>query len=67
MSGGCLGFFFQAEDGIRDIGVTGVQTCALPICNNDFPRITLLCILDMLRLNSPNLSPYFSLNKFERI
>src|SRR5438445_8592257 len=26
-----LHFFFQAEDGIRDIGVTGVQTCALPI------------------------------------
>ena len=26
-----FGFFFQAEDGIRDIGVTGVQTCALPI------------------------------------
>src|SRR3712207_1014813 len=25
-------FFFQTEDGIRDIGVTGVQTCALPIC-----------------------------------
>src|SRR3712207_8424383 len=25
-------FFFQAEDGIRDIDVTGVQTCALPIC-----------------------------------
>src|SRR3712207_9140426 len=24
-------FFFQAEDGIRYIGVTGVQTCALPI------------------------------------
>src|SRR3712207_9443921 len=24
-------FFFQAEDGIRDIGVTGVQTCAFPI------------------------------------
>src|SRR5258707_10906326 len=37
MSLTCLGinricfFFFQAEDGIRDIGVTGVQTCALPI------------------------------------
>ena len=30
--GGCVFFFFfQAEDGIRDIGVTGVQTCALPI------------------------------------
>src|SRR3712207_2762663 len=27
----CRFFFFQAEDGIRDIGVTGVQTCALPI------------------------------------
>src|SRR5205823_7416246 len=26
-------FFFQAEDGIRDKLVTGVQTCALPICN----------------------------------
>src|SRR3712207_8125168 len=31
-----LVFFFQAEDGIRDIGVTGVQTCGLPIC---YPRI----------------------------
>src|SRR2546421_7585526 len=27
----CLHFFFQAEDGIRDLIVTGVQTCALPI------------------------------------
>src|SRR4030043_676626 len=26
-----LAFFFQAEDGIRDVAVTGVQTCALPI------------------------------------
>src|SRR5690349_24659564 len=26
-----LGFFFRAEDGIRDLYVTGVQTCALPI------------------------------------
>src|SRR2546430_13668731 len=41
MSDGCalgsvdqysLFFFFQAEDGIRDLTVTGVQTCALPIC-----------------------------------
>src|SRR5262249_56062998 len=29
--GGCEGFFFEAEDGIRDWSVTGVQTCALPI------------------------------------
>src|SRR5260370_40819477 len=28
-----LFFFFQAEDGIRDSSVTGVQTCALPICS----------------------------------
>ena len=28
----CFFFFFQAEDGIRDHCVTGVQTCALPIC-----------------------------------
>src|SRR5437879_12285768 len=27
-----INFFFQAEDGIRDTSVTGVQTCALPIC-----------------------------------
>src|SRR5699024_2615931 len=27
----CYSFFFQAEDGIRDRNVTGVQTCALPI------------------------------------
>src|SRR2546430_8302409 len=30
-------FFFQAEDGIRDLTVTGVQTCALPICRPDTP------------------------------
>src|SRR2546422_5822113 len=29
-------FFFQAEDGIRDVAVTGVQTCALPICRGRF-------------------------------
>src|SRR3712207_5794804 len=31
-------FFFQAEDGIRDIGVTGVQTCALPIFNEEMQK-----------------------------
>src|SRR5438046_9814595 len=29
-------FFFQAEDGIRDWSVTGVQTCALPIFKNRY-------------------------------
>src|SRR5258707_9563019 len=33
-------FFFQAEDGIRDIGVTGVQTCALPISCTRLPTLT---------------------------
>src|SRR2546430_13266800 len=32
-------FFFQAEGGIRDLTVTGVQTCALPICNSDAAAI----------------------------
>src|SRR2546421_3580275 len=31
-------FFFQAEDGIRDLIVTGVQTCALPIYSKLDPR-----------------------------
>src|SRR6266540_5460864 len=38
----CVFFFFQAEDGIRDRDVTGVQTCALPISMPDvmpFARI----------------------------
>src|SRR6266542_3906925 len=35
--GGLVFFFFQAEDGIRDATVTGVQTCALPISG---PRVS---------------------------
>src|SRR5690606_40138201 len=31
-------FFFQAEDGIRSFHVTGVQTCALPICADRMKR-----------------------------
>src|SRR5687768_18442249 len=31
-------FFFQAEDGIRDVAVTGVQTCALPIFEMQLDR-----------------------------
>src|SRR5256885_5335680 len=33
----CFFFFFQAEDGIRDYKVTGVQTCALPISSSTSP------------------------------
>src|SRR5258708_38208170 len=35
-------FFFQAEDGIRDDLVTGVQTCALPIFNLDYSLMQIL-------------------------
>src|SRR2546429_5777872 len=34
-----LFFFFQAEDGIRDVAVTGVQTCALPISRGAAARV----------------------------
>src|SRR2546430_13124161 len=36
-------FFFQAEDGIRDLTVTGVQTCALPILD----RLVLSALLEL--------------------
>src|SRR5690606_40227831 len=43
-------FFFQAEDGIRHFHVTGVQTCALPICNHMrwiLPEFTLRLTTDV--------------------
>src|SRR5258707_11412889 len=40
-------FFFQAEDGIRDIGVTGVQTCALPISEEESRRQTELLMQEI--------------------
>src|SRR5699024_1675996 len=40
-------FFFQAEDGIRDRNVTGVQTCALPISSG--PYCTQPCSLVRIR------------------
>src|SRR5574344_2039768 len=48
-------FFFQAEDGIRDALVTGVQTCALPIYGNSTPkylqgRFTIDTLNDMISL-----------------
>src|SRR2546430_4615491 len=35
-------FFFQAEDGIRDLTVTGVQTCALPILNGNEAEVAVV-------------------------
>ena len=43
-------FFFQAEDGIRDYDVTGVQTCALPIFE---PTPRLLLLAELRSLNVP--------------
>src|SRR2546422_2043403 len=54
-----LFFFFQAEDGIRDVAVTGVQTCALPISPAGGARAGLSgcgdVVGDRLRLETPAL------------
>src|SRR5690606_39503717 len=42
----CFFFFFQAEDGIRDFHVTGVQTCALPILRQTYRPIILIVHTD---------------------
>src|SRR5690606_501057 len=52
-------FFFQAEDGIRDFHVTGVQTCALPICilrNENDPTTKLL---NKLKVDYDNVKEQF--------
>src|SRR3712207_5530947 len=50
-------FFFQAEDGIRDIGVTGVQTCALPILlefviNNKHYAINVIKVKEVVEVDN---------------
>src|SRR2546429_2623454 len=46
-------FFFQAEDGIRDVAVTGVQTCALPISKRQrSPKLKSFWILKARRKNA---------------
>src|SRR2546430_3906441 len=51
-------FFFQAEDGIRDLTVTGVQTCALPILEflADYCPSSPLCLFlpSSNKANRPN-------------
>src|SRR5690606_40673067 len=51
----CFFFFFQAEDGIRDFHVTGVQTCALPISFASLGAWTVMvsaAILDFAEFNT---------------
>src|SRR3989454_3658309 len=45
-------FFFQAEDGIRDYKVTGVQTCALPIFLPSMRERRTGCIVNVSALNA---------------
>src|SRR2546430_11498345 len=47
---GCRRFFFQAEDGIRDLTVTGVQTCALPIYHSQC-QLMIIPLRLLLRLS----------------
>src|SRR6266511_1405969 len=48
---GLFFFFFQAEDGIRDFHVTGVQTCALPILRRRPPRGSASIVVGDLLVN----------------
>src|SRR3712207_8601288 len=50
-------FFFQAEDGIRDIGVTGVQTCALPISAG---AVAFVGTIGFIGLVAPHFARYFA-------
>src|SRR5256886_11132086 len=50
--GVCVFFFFQAEDGIRDLTVTGVQTCALPISLRDELERGLLTVVPDAVINA---------------
>src|SRR5437016_12038784 len=50
-------FFFQAEDGIRDWSVTGVQTCALPICALTTEMLMLPNRFQLSVVSAPALAP----------
>src|SRR2546429_7080894 len=57
-----LVFFFQAEDGIRDVAVTGVQTCALPISDK-----TKFEAVEMLRKFEVPCAPVLSMKESKTI
>src|SRR2546427_186784 len=50
-------FFFQAEDGIRDLTVTGVQTCALPISLLSVPHVDQVHVFYRARLLDCDFAP----------
>src|SRR5690625_6444739 len=53
-------FFFQAEDGIRDGHVTGVQTCALPISSGDQLFLFIFYYKDFIVAMALNVSALFT-------
>src|SRR5256885_5391671 len=61
----CFFFFFQAEDGIRDYKVTGVQTCALPISvkNARSRLLTFAVLIGFVVLHGGAQSPAYSYRK----
>src|SRR2546430_3713629 len=53
-------FFFQAEDGIRDLTVTGVQTCALPILSDWYSTCAVLIVMPRsFSSGAASISSYF--------
>ena len=61
-------FFFQAEDGIRDYKVTGVQTCALPILMRGIGLSRFRTrMLSCARWQRPLMVPVYALNDSRRI
>src|SRR5215211_936752 len=60
-------FFFQAEDGIRDHCVTGVQTCALPICDDATLMRALLATKPRLNLRAHGETPIFYAARLKRL
>src|SRR5687768_14220699 len=53
MSSNNVLFFFQAEDGIRAVAVTGVQTCALPIFLPFYSNVFMARLVDFVKLYFP--------------
>src|SRR5205085_10403261 len=65
----CFFFFFQAEDGIRDLTVTGVQTCALPICadadlraRKQSVKMRDVAVMNLRRIHVPIFQPLLQLS-----